>query len=85
MHSLELQEILARIEVLKNDNSVLSQPGVQRDNELCRLDEWRGQLFSISPNDLKREGLDFTEVAAATDDLNIILARGAKRVEESVS
>ncbi len=39
MHSLKLQEIRARIEALKNDNSVLSQPGVQRDNKLRRLEE----------------------------------------------
>ena len=85
MHSLKLQEIRARIEALKNDNSVLSQPGVQRDNELCRLEEWRAELLTIRLDDLEREGLDFAEVAAATDDISIILARVAKRVEESVS
>lgn len=41
MNSLKLQEIRARIEALKNDNSVLSQPSVQRDNELRQLEEWR--------------------------------------------
>jgi hypothetical protein len=85
MNSLKLQEIRARIEALKNDNSVLSQPGVQRDNELCRLEEWRAELLTIRLDDLEREGLDFAEVAAATDDISIILSRVAKRVEESVS
>ncbi len=85
MNSLKLQEIRARIEALKNDNSVLSQPGVQRDNELCRLKEWRAELLTIRLDDLEREGLDFAEVAAATDDLSIILTRVAKRFEESVS
>lgn len=85
MNSLKLQEIRARIEALKNDNSVLSQPGVQRDNELRRLEEWRAELLTIRLDDLELEGLDFAEVAAATDDLSIILARVAKRVEESVS
>ena len=42
MNSLKLQEIRARIEALKNDDGVLSQPGVQRDNELRRLEGvWR--------------------------------------------
>jgi hypothetical protein len=85
MHSLKLQEIRARIEALKNDNSVLSQPGTQRDNELRRLEEWREELLTIRLDDLEREGLDFSEVIAATDDISIILARVAKRVEESVS
>ena len=85
MHSLKLQEIRARIEALKNDNSVLSQPGVQRDNELRRLEEWRAELLTIRLDDLEREGLDFADVAAATDDLSIILARVARRVEKSVS
>jgi hypothetical protein len=85
MHSLKLQEIRARIEALKNDNSVLSQPGAQRDNELRRLEEWREELLTIRLDDLEREGLDFSEVAAATDDISIILARVAMRVEESVS
>jgi hypothetical protein len=43
------------------------------------------ELLTIRLNDLEQEGLDFAEVAAATDDLSIILARVAKRVEESVS
>jgi len=85
MHALELQEIRARIEALKNDNSVLSQPGVQRDDELYRLEEWRAELLTIRLDDLEREGLDFADVAAATDDLSIILARVARRVEKSVS
>jgi len=85
MHSLKLQEIRARIEEFKNDNSVLSQPGVQRDNELRRLEEWRAELLTIRLDDLEREGLDFAEVAAATDDLSIILARVAREFEESVS
>lgn len=85
MHSLKLQEIRARIEEFKNDNSVLSQPGVQRDNELHRLEEWRAELLTIRLDDLEREGLDFAEVAAATDDLSIILARVAREFEESVS
>ncbi len=85
MHALELQEIRARIEELKNDNSVLSQPGVQRDNELCQLEEWRAELFTIRLDDLERESLDFAEVAAAIDELGIILAREGKRSEESVS
>jgi len=85
MHSLKLQEIRGRIEALKNDNSVLSQPGGQRDNELRQLEEWRAELLTIRLDDLEREGLDFAEVASATDDLSIILARVAKRVEESVS
>jgi len=85
MHSLELQDIRARIEALKNDNSVLSQPGVQRDNELRQLEEWRAELLTIRLDDLKRESLDFAEVMAATDDLSIILTRVAKRIEESVS
>jgi hypothetical protein len=85
MHSLNLQEIRARIEALKNDNSDLSQPGVQRDNELRQLEEWRAELLTIRLDDLGREGLDFAEVAAATDDLSLILARVARRVEESVS
>jgi hypothetical protein len=85
MHSLKLQEIRARIEALKNDNSVLSQPGVQRDNELRQLEEWRDQLFTLRLDNLEQKGLDFAEVAAATDDLNIILARVTKKVEESVS
>lgn len=85
MHSLKLQEIRARIEALKNDNSVLSQPGAQRDNELLRLEEWREELLTIRLDDLEREGLDFSEVIAATDDISIILARVAKRVEKSVS
>jgi hypothetical protein len=81
MHSLELQDIRARIEALKNDNSVFSQPGAQRDNELRRLEEWREELLIIRLDDLEREGLNFAKVAAATDDLSIILAR----FEESVS
>ena len=85
MHALKLQEIRARIEVLKNDNTVLSQPGVQRDNELRQLEEWRAELLTIRLDDLEREGLDFADVAAATDDLSIILARVARRVEKSVS
>ena len=85
MHSLELQKIRARIEAQKTYDSVLSQPGVQRDNELRRLEEWRAELLTIRLDDLEREGLDFAEVAAATDDISIILARVAKRVEESVS
>lgn len=85
MHSLKLQEIRARIEEFKNDNSVLSQLGVQRDNELRRLEEWRAELLTIRLDNLEREGLDFAEVAAATDDLSIILARVARRFEESVS
>lgn len=85
MNSLKLQEIRARIEALKNNNSVLSQPGVQRDNELRQLEEWRAELLTIRLDDLEREGLDFAEVAAATDDLSIILARVARRFEESVS
>jgi len=85
MRSLKLQEIRARIEALKNDNSVLSQPGVQRDNELRRLEDWRAELLTIRLDDLEREGLDFAEVAAATDDLSIILARVAREFEESVS
>ena len=85
MHSLKLQEIRARIEALKNDNSVLSQPGVQRDNELRRLEEWRAELLTIRLDDLELEGLDFAEVAAATDDLCIILARVEGKIEESVS
>jgi hypothetical protein len=84
MHSLELQEIRARIEAQKNDDSVLSQPGVQRDNELRRLEEWRAELPTIRLDDLEREGLDFAEVAAATDDLCIILARVASEFEDSV-
>ncbi len=47
MHALELQEIRARIEALKNDNSVLCQPGVQRDNELRQLEEWMAELLTI--------------------------------------
>jgi hypothetical protein len=85
MHSLKLQEIRARIEEFKNDNSVLSQPGVQRDNELRRLEDWRAELLTIRLDDLEREGLGFAEVAAATDDLSIILARVAREFEESVS
>lgn len=85
MHSLKLQEIRARIEEFKNDNSVLSQPGVQRDNELRRLEEWRAELLTIRLDDLELEGLDFSEVAAATDNLSIILARVAREFEESVS
>jgi hypothetical protein len=81
MHLLKLQEIRARIKALKNDNSVLCQPGVQRDNELRQLEEWRAELFTIRLDDLEREGLDFAKMAAATDDLSIILAR----FEESVS
>jgi hypothetical protein len=84
MNSLELQEIRARIEALKNDNSVLSQPGVQRDNELRQLEEWRAELLTIRLDDLEREGLDFAEVAAVTDDLSIILARVAREFEKSV-
>ena len=68
MHTLKLQEIRARIEALKNDNNVLSPPGVQRDNELRRLEEWRAELLTIRLDDLERECLDFAEVAAATDD-----------------
>ena len=85
MHSLKLQEIRARIEALKNDNSVLCQPGVQRDNELRQLEEWREELLTIRLDDIERECLDFAEVAAATDDLSIILARAARRFQESVS
>lgn len=85
MHSLKLQEIRARIEALKNDNSVLCQPGVQRDNELRQLEEWRAQLFTIRLDDLEREGLDFAEVAAATDDLSLILAKVDRKFEEPVS
>ncbi|MCX9084798.1 MAG: hypothetical protein OIN87_08390 [Candidatus Methanoperedens sp.] len=85
MHTLKLQEIRARIKALKNDNSVLCQPGVQRDNELRRLEEWRAELLTIMLDDLEQEGLDFVEVAATIDDLSIILARVARRFEESVS
>ena len=85
MHALELQEIRARIEALKNDNSVLSQPGVQRDNELRQLEEWRAELLTLRLDDLERECLDFSEVAAATDDLCIILARVEGKIEDSVS
>jgi hypothetical protein len=85
MHALTLQEIRVRIEALKNDNTVLSQPGVQRDHELRQLEEGRAELLTIRLDDLEQEGLDFSEVAAATDDLSIILARVAKKVEESVS
>jgi hypothetical protein len=85
MHSLKLQEIRARIEALKNDNSVLSQPGVQRDNELRRLEEWRAELLTIRLDDLELEGLDFAEVAATADDLSIILARVDRKFEEPVS
>jgi hypothetical protein len=85
MHTLKLQEIRARIEAPKNDNSVLCQPGVQRDNALRRLEEWRAELLTIRLDDLEREGLDFAEVMAATDDISIILARAAKRFKESVS
>ena len=84
MHALKLQEIRARIEALKNDNSVLSQPSVQRDNELRQLEEWRAKLLTIRLDDLEREGLDFAEVAAATDDLSLILARVASEFEDSV-
>jgi hypothetical protein len=80
MHSLKLQEIRARIEAPKNDNSVLCQPCVQRDNELRRLEEWRTELPTIRLDYLEQEGLDFAEVAAATDDLSIILARFEKSV-----
>ena len=79
------QKIQTRIEEFKNDNSVLNQPGVQRDNELRQLEEWRAELLTIRLDDLEQECLDFTEVAAATDDLSIILARVARRFEESVS
>lgn len=41
--------------------------------------------MTIRLDDLEREGLDFAEVAAATDDLSLILARVARRFEESVS
>jgi hypothetical protein len=75
MHALELQDIRARIEALKNDNSVLSQPGVQRDNELRRLEEWRAELLTIRLDDLEQEDSNFAEVAAAIDDLSILLAR----------
>ena len=85
MHSLKLQEIRARIEALKNDNSVLSQPGVQRDNELRQLVEWRAELLTIRLDDLEQEGLDFAEVAAATDDLSLILAKLDMKFEELVS
>ena len=85
MHALKLQEIRARIEAPKNDNSVLSQPGAQRDNELRRLEEWRAELLTIRLDDLELEGLDFAEVATATDDLSLILARVASRFEESES
>ena len=38
------QKIQTRIEEFKNDNSVLNQPGVQRDNELRWLE---GGTFDI--------------------------------------
>lgn len=41
--------------------------------------------MTLRLDDLEREGLDFAEVVAATDDLSLILARVARRVEESVS
>jgi hypothetical protein len=41
--------------------------------------------LTLRLDDLEREGLDFAEVAAATDDLSIILTRVARRVEESIS
>jgi hypothetical protein len=85
MHSLKMQEIRARIEALKNDNSVLSQPDVQRDNELRQLEEWRAELLTIRLDDLELEGLDFAEVAATADDLSIILARVDRKFEEPVS
>jgi len=85
MNSLKLQEIQARIEALKNDNSVLSQPGVQRDNEFRQLEEWRAELLTIRLDDLELEGLDFAEVMAATDDLSIILARIDGKFEQSIS
>ena len=85
MHSFKLQEIRERIEALKNDNSVLSQPGVQRDNELRQLVEWRAELLTIRLDDLERKGLDFSEVAAATDDLSLILAKVDRKFEEPVS
>lgn len=85
MHALKLQEIRARIEALKNDNTVLSQPGVQRDNELRQLEEWRAELLTIRLDDLEQECLDFTEVAAATDDLSRILARVERKFKKPVS
>jgi hypothetical protein len=84
MHSLKLKEIRARVEAQKNYDSVLSQPGVQRDKELRRLEEWRAELLTIRLDDLEREGLDFAEVTAATDDLSVILARVASEFEDSV-
>jgi len=85
MNSLELQEIRARIEAINNDNNILSQPGIQRENELSRLEEWRSKLLTLRLDDLEREGLDFAEVAAATDDLSLILARVVRKFEEPVS
>ncbi|CAG1006229.1 hypothetical protein METP3_03792 [Methanosarcinales archaeon] len=81
----KLQKIQTRIEEFKNDNNVLSQPGIQGDNELRRLEDWRAKLLIIRLDDLEREGLGFAEVAAATDDLSIILARAERRLEDPVS
>jgi hypothetical protein len=55
MHSLKLQGIRAGSEALKNDNSVFSQPSVQRDNELRQLEEWRAELLTIRLDDLEQE------------------------------
>ncbi|MFZ3169200.1 MAG: hypothetical protein WA130_16425 [Candidatus Methanoperedens sp.] len=41
--------------------------------------------MTLRLDDHEREGLDFAEVAATTDDLSLILARAAKRFEELVS
>ena len=43
------------------------------------------ELLTIRLDDLEQEGLDFAEVAVATDDLSIILARVDRKFEEPVS